>query len=366
MIRRILVTLLTVAALALIASSTALAAGEDYGYLGVEELEDGLPDAAREVLGGERVDETLDAAGALGRVGEMLLSGLREIFGWAVKSAAGVLAAAMLCAVAAPLAPKPNGGIDHVNLVGAFAILAAAAGGVETLMGEVTGCVEELTDVSALILPVMASASAASGAAASGAAKYAAAALFLNLLMTLGKKLIMPMIYMYLAASAGEAAFGGAGGAAKLIASAVKKLLILVALAFTLFLTVTGLVASSADAMTVKLTRTAISTLLPVVGGMVSDAADTLASGIGVIRGAAGAFGAVAVAAVCALPFLKLVLGAAVYRAAAMLAETVCDTRLTGLIEAVASAYSMMLALAGTHAVMLIVSVISAAKIAGG
>lgn len=365
MIRRAGIFLLLTAALAVLLSPTALAA-EDYGYLGVEELEDGLPDAARDALEGERVDETLDAAGALERVWQSVLASLRDVFGWAVKSAVGVLAAAMLCAVAAPLAPKPNGGIDYVNLIGVFAILAAAAGGVETLMGEVTGCVQELTDFSSLLLPVMASTSAASGAAASGAAKYAAAALFLNLLMNLGKKLIMPMIYMYLAASAGEAAFGGSGGAAKLLASVVKKLLTVVAFAFTLFLAVTSLVASSADAMAVKLTRSAISTLLPVVGGMISDAADTLASGVGVIRAAAGAFGAVAVTAVCALPILKLVLGSMVYRAAAMLAETVCDTRLTGLIEAVATAYSLLLALAGTHAVMLMVSVISAAKLAGG
>lgn len=362
--RRIWTVLL--AAVLTVLVSTGAAAQEDYGFLGIEELEDGLPEPARQVLEGESIDETLDAAGALSRVGQLMASGLREIFGWAIKSASGVLAAAMLCAVAAPLAPKPGGSLDHVELAGVFAVLAASAGGVETLIGEVTGCVEELTDLSTLILPVLASASAASGAAASGAAKYAAAALFLNVLMTLGKKLIMPMICMYLAASAGEAAFGGAGGAAKLIASAVRKLLAVVATAFTLFLAVTGLVASSADAMAVKLTRTAISTLLPVVGGMVSDAADTVASGLGVIRAAAGAFGAVAVAAVCALPFLKLVLGSAMFRAAAMLAETVCSARLTGLIEAVASAYSMMLALAGTHALMLIVTIISAAKIAGG
>ncbi len=352
------------AALLILAAPTGALAAEDYSYLGLDRLRDGLPDAAREVLDGESVDETLDAAGALERVGETALSALGGALRWAVGSALGVLAAAMLCAAAAPLAPRA-GGLDHVNLIGVFAILAAAAGGVETLMGEVTRCVEELSDFSSLILPVLASAAAASGAAASGAAKYAAAALFLNVLMTLGRRLILPMIYMFLAASAGEAAFGGAGGVAKLIASAVRKLLTLVAAAFTLYLAVTGLIASSADAMAVKLTKTAISTLLPVVGGMVSDAADAVTSGLAVIRAAAGAFGAVAVAAVCVAPFLKLFLGSAVFRAAAMLAETVCDQRLTALIEAVASAYSMLFALAGTYAVMLTVTIISGAKIMG-
>lgn len=339
-------------------------AAEDYSYLGLDELAQGVPEEAREALDGQSIDQGLDVNGALGRIVDSAASALGEILRWALTSAGLVLAAAFLCSVASSLGT--DGKTDYVNLVGVFVILSAAVGGVRTLMGEAARCIEELGDISTLMLPVLASASAAAGQAASGAAKYAASALFLNVLMTLGRKLIMPMIYMFLAASAGQAAFGGsAGGVAKLISRMIKHLLTAMAMAFTIYLVTTGLIASSADAAAVKVTKTAISTLLPVVGGMVSDAADAVVSGVSVIRGAVGAFGVVAVLAVCVLPFLRLAAGSAVYRAASALAETVTDKRLTGLIEAIGTAYSMALALAGTQAVMLLVSIIAGAKIAG-
>lgn len=360
---RAAVRIILVAALAVLLAGSALA--EDYSYLGLEELEDNLPDSAKDVLGGESIGETLDISAAFSRLAERIRGAIGELLRGAIGGAAAVLAAAVICSIAGPLTGKGGDGLDYVNLIGVFVILGASAGGVRTLIGEAEECINEMRDFSTLMLPVLASASAASGAAVSGAAKYAASTLFLNILMSLGRGLIMPMIYVYLAAGAGEAAFGGSGGPAKLIRSGVKYMLTGLALAFTVYLTATGLIASSADAAAVKLTKSAISTLLPVVGGMVADASDAVASGLGVIRGAAGAFGVVAVLAICALPFLRLIIGSVLFKAAAAAAGTLADRRLIGLIETVAGAYSMALALAGTQAVILLISIISGAKALG-
>lgn len=350
-------------------SVTALAAPSE-GIIDTRELEEKLPTEAAEVLKNASLSPSQGVLGGVsggvskvfGNVFSTLCRALGGVFRGALAGGVSVLAAAVLCSVAGSLTEAPNG-VDHVNIVGVFVILASTVGSFGTLMGEAREVIGELSDIGTMLLPVMASASAASGAAASGAAKYAASALFLNVLGQLSKKLIVPLIYMFLAASAGEAAFGGGvGGAAKLMARLIKQALTVTALAFSVYLTAVSLVASSADAVTVKLTKTAISTLLPVVGGMVSEAADAVASGVGVIRSAAGAAGVVAVAAVCAVPFLKLAVNSLVLRAAAALSETVAPKAVTGFIESVATAYSLMLALAGTEAVMLTVSVIAAAK----
>ena len=355
----------TAALVALILLLSGHALAEDYLVPGTEELERGLPDAAAEVLDGEEIGPSLDIGGVFSRLADRVRRSLADIFRGALGTAAAVLAAAVICSVAGPLAGKSTEGIDYVNLIGVFAILATSVGSVGSLIGEAEQCINDMKDFSTLMLPVLASASAASGAAASGAARYAASMLFLDLLMTLGKGLILPMIYMYLAAGAGEAAFGGLGGPAKLIRSAVKYMLTGLVMAFTVYLTATGLIASSADAAAVKLTKTAISSLLPVVGGMVADASDAVASGLGVIRGAAGAFGVAAVLAICALPFLRLMAGSVLIRAAAAAAGTVADRKLTGFIETLAGAYSLVLALAGTEAVILLISIVSAAKALG-
>lgn len=350
---------------ALLTACRARAAGE-YGWLGLEELSDSLPEEARSVLDAENGAESVRSS--LGRVVSEALGGaLRGAFRTGLATAATVLAASVMCGVAGELAPDRGKGIDYVNLAGTAAIAEAAAGGFSALMGEAAAAVGELTDLGTMLLPVMASVSASAGAAASGAAKYAASALFLNVLGTLSKKLVIPLIYMYLAASLGQAAFGGgAGGVAKLIAGLVKRALVLTALAFSVYLGAVSLIASSADATAVKLTKTAISTLLPVVGGMVAEASDTLLSGLGVIRGVLGAAGLVAVAAVCLGPVVRLLVNAALLRCAAALAGTVAPRPVSEFIAAVAEGYSLMLALTGTEAAMLAIAVISAAKTAGG
>lgn len=351
--------------LALLTAPPANAAG-DYGWLGLDELSESLPEEAGSVLDPENAGAD-SVRSSLGRVlSDVVDNVLKAAFRSGLAAAVAVLAASIICAVAGELAQDRGKGIDYVNLVGVAAVAASTAGGFTTLMGEASAAVGELSDLGTLLLPVMASVSAASGAAASGAAKYAASALFLNILGTLSRRLIVPLIYMFLAASLGQAAFGGgAGGVAKLIAKLIKHALVVTALAFSVYLGAVSLIASSADATAVKLTKTAISTLLPVVGGMVADASDTLLSGMGVIRGTLGAAGIVAVAAVCLGPVVKLLLNSALLRAAAMLSETVAPKPLSAFIEAVAEGYSLMLALTGTEAAMLAVAVISAAKAAG-
>ena len=361
---RALFRVLTVLALALLLPRTCALASGDYSYLGTDELIDGLPESAGEILGSESLDSSLDVPELFGRLWDAALDALGDVLRPALAGAVAVLAAAFLCSVARPFTGGDGG--DHVDLVGVAVILAACIGGVRTLIGDTVRCVNDMRDLSTLLLPVLGSAAAASGHVASGAAKLAASALFINILMDLGRKLIIPMIYAYLAASAGEAAFGGpAGGVAKLISGIAKHLLTGLVLTFTVYLTATSLIASSADATAVKLTKAAISNLLPVVGGMVSDAADAVASGVNSIGAAAGALGVVATLSVCLLPFLRLVVGSLLYRAAAELSATVADRRLSGLIASVATAHSLALGLAGAEAVMLLISVISAAKIAG-
>ncbi len=361
--RRALFILALALALWLLPGTYALAA-EDYSYLGADELAGQLPDAAGELLDGEGIDVSLDVPGLFQRLLSSARDAALDALRPALAGAVAVLAATFLCSAIRPL--SGDGGFDYVNLVGVFVILAACAGGVRTLVGQATACAGDMRDLSTLLLPVLGSAAAASGHAASGAAKLAASALFINLLMDLGRRLIIPAIYAYIAASAGEAASGGpAGGVARLISGLAKRLLTGLVLAFTVYLTTTSLIASSADATAVKLTKTAISTLLPVVGGIVSDAADSVASGVQAVGAAAGAFGVAAVLAVCLVPFMRLLAGSLLYRVAAELAGTVADKRLSGLIAAIANAHSLALGLAGAEAVMLLISLISAAKIAG-
>lgn len=58
-----------------------------------------------------------------------------------------------------------------------------------------------------------------------------------------------------------------------------------------------------ADALAARVTKTAVSAALPVVGSILSDAASTLAAAAGTLKATIGIFGLLAVAAICLPPF---------------------------------------------------------------
>ncbi|MGM9521649.1 MAG: hypothetical protein ACI3VB_04140 [Oscillospiraceae bacterium] len=364
--KRLLILLPALVFLVFSASPTAYAA-EEYTYLEIDSLEEGVPDSAGDYLKDVDISAGIDADGTLKKIADDVAGSIGDIVRSSASNAMLVLAAAMLCAAVGSICPKGTGGTDYITLAGVLAVAAASVSGVHSLVGAASDTMEELGAFSKLLLPVLASASAVTGSAASAAAKYAAAALFLDVLMTVGQKLVLPMIYMYLAVSVGSAAFGGRlSGVQKLISRAIKLILTVLSISFTAYLMITGLVASSADAAAVKLTKTVISTLLPVVGSMVADAADTVASGVQVLKSAVGVFGMLVVISVCAVPFLRLAVNSIMFRAAAALSETVSDSTLSGLMDSVSTAYGMALGLVGTEAVMLLVSVISVLKAVTG
>ena len=91
--------------------------------------------------------------------------------------------------------------------------------------------------------------------------------------------------------------------------------------AFTLYLTLTGAVSGAADQAAVRAAKAVLSGTVPVVGGILSDAAETLLAGAGVLRGGIGIFGTLGVLAICAYPFLHLGIQYLLYRGAGFLAE---------------------------------------------
>ena len=347
--------------------TSAVAYAEDSLVPGQEELMESIPDSASEILGNTKLDETMDTDGIFQRILEKAVSQLGTFFRTAAVGAGGVLAASAICSIASGICPEGSKAGYAITTVGVLVIAVSTAAGIGSLVSMASETVTEICGFSGALLPVLASASAMAGAAASTAAKYAASILFIDLLMTLGQKLVLPLINMYLAVSIASSAFGGHfNSVAKLIAKVVKTLLLTIAVMFTIYLTVTGLIASSADAAAVKVTKTAISTLLPVVGGMVSDAADAVASGVAVVKSVAGVFGVLVICAVCAAPLLRLAVCCLMYKAAAALSETMADRRITNLVEAISDVCGMSLGLAGTCAVMLLVAIVSVTKAVTG
>ncbi len=350
-------------ALALLCLAAALTVGaraEGLGdELGTGTLESALPEAARDYMDGVTVETAADS-GVLERVADAALGRLGE----AVKSScavAGVMLAVVVICSVTEAADSTGRASDTVRLAGVAAIGAAAVSDVNSYMSSALEALQTLSDYSRTLLPVLSAAGAASGAVGSAAAKAAATALFMDVLLNAAGALVIPAVCGYAALSIANAAVGNGAlqTAARLMKSVCTALLSGLTLGFTLWISVVSVVSGSADAAATRLAKTVISAALPVVGRIASDAAGTLAAAAASVRGLAGTFGLLAVLCVCLTPFVRLGARYLVYKLAAAVCSCLAGGRLSGLLDAIGACFGMLLALVGTGALFLFISLFS-------
>ena len=307
----------------------------------------------------QKQEPTVDDALAQ-RLGFATLDALRE----SISGGVLLLAAAVLCALTEECMDAAGGKVHFVPMAGALAVTLAAAGSVRTMMGLGQETVEELNTFSKALLPTLSAAVAASGGILSASVRQVATVFFVDLLLSLIRGLLLPLVYFYVAAAAADAMLPGRHLAG--ISTAIRKgtvWLLTGALAlFTLYLTVSGAAAGSADTVTARLARGAVG-VLPVVGSILADAADAVLAGAGAVRNTVGV---AAVLAVCLLPLVRLGTQYLVYKAAAFLAGVLGAERLTGLIDALGGAFGLIFGMTGACGLLLLISISSALGVVTG
>ena len=227
--------------------------------LGTQAIEDSLGGTAAEIMDGESIKGGVDAGGVASRMMKTGMGHLSGILKDSILSASMLVFTAMLCSAAGSLIKTGGfGDVDYVTLVGVVSVAALSFGGVRSFVSSAKDVMDEISTFSKLLLPALTAAAAAGGTAASASAKYAAVSIFMDLMISVIGRVIMPFIYAYVAASIASAAFGGDGlsGAANLIKWAATNTLIVIVLVFTVYITISGVVSGTADAATTRLTKT--------------------------------------------------------------------------------------------------------------
>ena len=123
-----------------------------------------------------------------------------------------LLSVALLCALAGSVREElGGGGLDPVRLAGAAAITAIAVADVNALMGMGKQALEQMDTFSKVLLPTVTAACAATGQGGAAAARQGATLLFFSFLLALVQRLLLPMVYAYVAVSAAPAPVGNEG-----------------------------------------------------------------------------------------------------------------------------------------------------------
>ena len=251
-----------------------------------QEVTDAAPPAAEELEG-------KDFSGGVTALLEQGTTLLGEALRGNLRGAVLILGVVLLCGAADAVLRTPESPMRRfLPMAGAAAIAVLSLGSMKSLLGLGTQTIEELDVFSKALLPTLAAAVAAGGGAVTAGTGQVIAVCFADALITLIRGLLLPMTYFLAAAATADAMLPrhGLGTVAKAASRVVTWLLTGSLVLFTGYLTLSGAVSTSADALTVQVTRSAVGAM-PVVGRILSDAAGSVLAGAGVVKNAIGVFG---------------------------------------------------------------------------
>lgn len=323
-----------------------------------QEVTDAAPPAAEELEG-------KDFSGGIAALLEQGTTLLGEALRENLRGAVLILGVVLLCGAADAVLRTSEAPMRRfLPMAGAAAIAVLSLGSMKSLLGLGTQTIEELDVFSKAMtcpVPTLAAAVAAGGGAVTAGTGQVIAVCFADALITLIRGLLLPMTYFLAAAATADAMLPrhGLGTVAKAASRVVTWLLTGSLVLFTGYLTLSGAVSTSADALTVQVTRSAVGAM-PVVGRILSDAAGSVLAGAGVVKNAIGVFGLLGVLAACLGPFVRLGVQYLLYKLTAFLAGMTAAPELAKLIDALGSVFGLMLGMTGSCALLLLISISSA------
>ena len=228
--------------------------------------------------------------------------------------------------------------------------------------------VEELSNYGKLLLPVMTAAMAAQGGITGSTALYTGTALFSGLLSSLITKVLTPLIYLFLAMSAGNRALGEM--VLKKFQDFLKWLMTwslkIILYVFTAYMGITGVVSGTTDAAALKAAKLTISGVVPVVGSILSDASEAVLVSAGVVKNAAGIYGIFAVLALCVNPFLRIGAHYLMLKVTGGLCSVFGSKSVCDFVGDFSSAMGLLLAMTGSVCLLLLISTVCFLRGVGG
>lgn len=258
------------------------------------------------------------------------------------------------------LKTMPGKTASAAELVGVLAVAALLLERTSTLVSLAAQTVQSLSNYGKLLLPVMTAALASQGGLTSSTALYTGTAVFDAVLSAGISSLLVPMVYVFLtlsvaAAATGEKLLGSLSDFVKWLVTWCLKTVLYI---FTGYMGITGVVSGTADAATLKATKLTMSGMIPVVGGILSDASEAVIVGAGVMKSAVGVYGLLALIAIWITPFLRIGVLYLLLKLTAALCGIFDVKPVNELIKAFSTAMGLLLGMTGAVCVMLLISTV--------
>lgn len=147
------------------------------------------------------------------------------------------------------------------------------------------------------------------------------------------------------------------GTLTKLLNSVSKWLLTGVLTLFTAILSLYGFSTKAFNSVGAKGLKFAVGSLVPVVGGILSDTVDTVLTGANLLKNAVGTAGVIALFAIAFTPVLKILVMMLLLKAVAAIAEPFSEKRVVNMLLAVSDTVKIMFSMVVTSSLLFIISI---------
>ena len=124
-----------------------------------------------------------------------------------------------------------------------------------------------------------------------------------------------------------------------------------------------GTLSSSVDGITAKTAKTAVSTVIPVVGKILGDVVDSvLGCGI-ILKNAIGIVGVIIVIGICIMPIIKIAILCIMYSLASAIIQPIADDKIVKILDEMGGVFKLLLGILCSLSVLLIVGITLVVKI---
>lgn len=131
----------------------------------------------------------------------------------------------------------------------------------------------------------------------------------------------------------------------------------IVLIIFTGVLSLEGTLSANVDGITLKTTKTVVSSAVPVVGKLLGDTVDSVIGGMTITKNALGTIGVIVIVAITILPLIKTLILMFTFNIASALVEPMADKRIVKCMSGVGESIKIIFAIMATITFLFIISV---------
>jgi stage III sporulation protein AE len=253
-----------------------------------------------------------------------------------------------------------NGVVSELAQMSCLLVLIAIA--MQSFAGAIgvgSGAIDRMVAFMQALIPTLLALLAAMGGISSMALLQPVIALSIGFFSTLFKNVLIPLI-LFSAILAIVNNISEKFHLSRLSSLLRQGCVGIIGLALTVFIgimTIQGAAASTVDGVTIRTAKFAVDSFVPIVGGFMSDAVETIVGCSQLIKNAVGAFGLISIFAIVAFPILKILSIVLIYRVCAAVIEPLAQQQLVKCLNEMATSLMLLFATVASVAFMFFISV---------